>query len=45
MSKYGQIDILGHLFRIFVTQAYPKGYEKAITNITKEWRTNKAEAT
>ena len=26
------VAILGHLFRIFVTQAYPKGYEKAITN-------------
>ena len=30
------VAILGHLFRIFVTQAYPKGYEKAITNTTKE---------
>ena len=32
-----EVLILGHLFRIFVTQAYPKGYEKAITNTTKEW--------
>ena len=30
---------------LFVTQAYPKGYEKAITNTTKEWQTNEAKAT
>ena len=30
---------------LFVTQAYPKDYEKAITNTIKEWHTNEAEAT
>lgn len=34
--KFLVVAILGYLL-VFVTQAYPKGPVKAITNTTKEW--------